>query len=33
MTAGGGNFIRAEIFRNKRAPLWGVAKIEEAEKI
>ena len=32
MTAGDRNFIRGEVHRNERAPRWGVAKIEEAEK-
>ena len=31
MTAGGGNLIRSEVQRNKRAPRRSVAKIEEVE--
>ena len=31
MTASGGNFIRAEINRNKRSPQWGAAPIEVAD--
>ena len=31
-TASGGNFIRAEVNRNKRSPQWGAASIEIADK-
>ncbi len=30
-TDSGGNFVRAEVIRNKRSALWGVATIEDAE--
>ncbi len=33
MTASGGNFIGSEVNRSKRAPQWGVATTEVAERI
>ena len=30
-TASGGNIVRAEVIRNKRAAQWAVAPIEDAE--
>ena len=32
MTASGGNFIGSEVNRSKRAPQWGVATTEVAER-